>query len=76
MSKHLGKCPKCLEVKCLTRHHIHPKRFFYDSPIFWLCRECHDALELNIPVKPKLKESEYELILKKFMEGGYDEKER
>ena len=66
-------CPKCLEMKTLTKHHIYPKRFFRNSPIFWLCRECHDDLEMGIPYKPKLQKSFYLEILVNFLKGGQND---
>lgn len=44
-----GLCPKCHKMTTLTRHHIFPRRFFKNSPIFFVCRECHDKLECLIP---------------------------
>lgn len=70
-------CPKCMEHKVLTRHHILPKRYFKNSPILELCRECHDALEQEILQaeritgrQKKLKRHEYYRVLIRFMRGG------
>ena len=54
-------------MKILTKHHIYPKRFFQNSPIFWLCRECHDDLEMDIPYKPKIQKERYLEILQEFL---------
>ena len=50
-----GICPKCKRPKKLTRHHVYPKRFFRKKrpTVLYLCRKCHDKLELQIPVYPK-----------------------
>lgn len=70
MSKQYSLCPKCLEMKSLTKHHIYPKRFFHKSPTFWLCRECHDELEWKIPYKPKMDKGFYLETLINFLKGG------
>ena len=47
------ECPKCHELKPMTRHHILPKRIYgrnQNKHIFLLCRRCHNALELRIPL--------------------------
>jgi len=46
-------CPKCGVNQMMTRHHILPKRVYgrhQNKHIFLLCRSCHDALELRIPL--------------------------
>ena len=64
----IGFCPKCLKMKVLTKHHVYPKRHFRDSPIFKLCRRCHDALERNIPYH-KIEVELYVKILAEFIGG-------
>ena len=67
-----GFCPKCHRITYLTNHHIYPKRFYRNSPIFKLCRICHDALELKIPFR-KLKDKDgYIMIMVEFLksDGG------
>jgi hypothetical protein len=78
MSKRLKKaCPKCMQVRVLTKHHILPKRYFRGSPVIELCRQCHDALEQEILQaervtgrQRKLKRHEYYQVLIRFMRGG------
>lgn len=63
-------CPKCLEVKGGTRHHIYPKRFFGNppgAPILWLCRQCHDALERQIPQHVELDRKDYLHLVQEFL---------
>jgi len=51
MSLVYGLCPKCMELKVLTKHHIFPKRYLSKraSPTYLhLCRECHNDLEYLI----------------------------
>lgn len=65
----IGKCPKCKEVKELTRHHIYPRRFFCGrSEVVLICRKCHDLLERKIPEKKKLPEQFYELVVHNFLQ--------
>lgn len=44
-------CPKCLQVKPRTAHHLLPQRFYEPdhSPLLYICAECHRALERFIP---------------------------
>lgn len=43
---HLEICPRCRELKKLTKHHINPVRFFGGGgPLGYICRDCHDRLE-------------------------------
>ncbi len=70
-----GLCPKCLEYKRLTRHHILPRRIFRKQrspPILDLCRDCHDILENKIPYKRKSK-SFYFNVAKNFLQEGVNE---
>lgn len=51
-----GVCTKCHTLQPLTKHHLLPKRHFppdKDSPIVFLCRGCHDSIELLIPYERK-----------------------
>lgn len=46
-----GTCPKCNEVRPLTKHHVLPKTHFgHTKEIELICRECHDDLEYFIQV--------------------------
>lgn len=71
-------CPKCHRVfdeqVQRTRHHILPHRFYHSSDIIYLCRDCHDQIEKRIPLKQKLSESVYYLIVNNFL--GYNAVER
>ena len=67
MSAKYSMCPKCLEMKHLTKHHIYPKRYYKGSPIIRICRECHDELEQHIPVREKFKKRFYVEILQFFL---------
>ena len=74
MAQKYGLCPKCLEMKHLTKHHIYPKKYFKGSnpPLFFICRLCHDALERLIPYR-KLSKQTYVQILTDFIrEVQYD----
>lgn len=48
-----GVCPKCNEIKQLTKHHIYPKRHFgkgrKNNKTIRICRSCHDDIERLIP---------------------------
>ncbi len=63
-----GFCAGCCKMKVLTNHHIFPKRVYKHSPIFKLCRPCHDALERLIPYR-KVEKHKYIEILKNFIRG-------
>lgn len=42
-------CPVCGKLARLTRHHVLPKHVFGENDsAFYLCRNCHDGLELAI----------------------------
>lgn len=61
-------CSKCLEIKPGTRHHVYPRRFFGgEGPLLWLCRKCHDALELIIPQHTQLQKQEYLQLTREFI---------
>ena len=67
-------CPKCNQpytrVQC-TYHHVLPKRFFPGSHVkVDLCRECHDKLELRIPLRPRLPRRFYFEVVNNFMGFG------
>ena len=61
-----GVCPKCNEEKILTKHHVFPKRWFgrgrHNQEYLWICRECHDELELLIPYKKKKRNFYVEIV--------------
>lgn len=69
-NRNYGFCPKCLQMKTLTSHHIYPKRHFKNSPMFKLCRTCHDELELHIPYR-KVAKHLYVQILAEFIGGEH-----
>lgn len=61
-------CVKCLEIKSGTRHHVYPQRFFGgEGPILWLCRQCHDALEVIIPQHTQLHKEDYLTMAREFL---------
>ena len=63
-----GICPKCLECRNLTSHHIYPKRFFgHSQNILLICRDCHDEIEEIIPKHNILKKSEYKKLHKQWL---------
>jgi 5-methylcytosine-specific restriction endonuclease McrA len=65
-------CPKCGEVKLMTRHHIYPRRVYgqhYNSRVFMLCWDCHCALEKRIPYAP-IPHHHYPAILITFLLEG------
>jgi hypothetical protein len=67
-------CPKCRRVREGTRHHVLPKRFFGDSPhapILYLCRDCHDLIEKEIPLHYKLEREDYFQLTAEFLEQSY-----
>lgn len=59
-------CPKCDRLMILTRHHIKPRRWFgkgrRNNSVIYICRECHDELELLIPYERKKVSFYYEVI--------------
>ncbi len=70
MSKFVGICPKCLEIKELSKHHVFPRRWFKRKEIILLCRECHNNIELIISQRERgkvLKEYIYLEIIKSFL---------
>ena len=72
MKKARGLCPVCHRSKVLTRHHILPRRFFKrrNKKVVLVCRECHDEIELAIPVKPRMPVRFYYEVLYIFGIGG------
>lgn len=70
-----GVCPKCLRICQLTRHHIYPKVHFRGSrEILFLCRECHDILEMYWYPKrnrKRLKKRDYLEIIERFLKNPY-----
>ena len=66
-------CPKCKRIREGTRHHILPVRFFgsnQNSPILYLCRDCHDLIENEIPLHVRLERDEYFLIAEEFLKSS------
>ena len=54
-----AKCPKCKLKLRLTRHHVYPVRHYGrkdNKEILYICRECHDDLEKNIPFQKQARE--------------------
>lgn len=67
---HYGLCCKCLYLRDLTKHHVYPRRFFGNSPnspILFLCRGCHDSIEINIPKDVVLHKDDYLQIAREFL---------
>ena len=69
-------CPKCDKpydgvTVLFSRHHIRPSRFFPGSKeTIDLCRNCHNEIEMRIPVKKKLPIRIYYQIVNNFL--GYE----
>ena len=71
MPRPIGVCPKCCEIKRLTKHHVFPKRYYRrnQKPVcMWLCRTCHDQLELMIPLE-RMGKGFYLTVVKRFMQN-------
>lgn len=69
-SGHWGLCPKCMYLRDLTKHHVYPRRFFGNppnAPILFLCRGCHDQLELIIPRDTPLHKDDYLQLAREFL---------
>ena len=47
-------CPICGSPVDKTRHHVLPKRKFRISPIFEMCKVCHEDMEMEIARLEKL----------------------
>lgn len=65
-----GLCPKCQEMRYLTRHHLYPKRFFKNQKrpaTLFICRQCHNELERRIPYAKKLQKEDYLQIARAFL---------
>jgi len=63
-----GICPKCLECRQLTAHHIYPKRFFgCNHNVLYICRSCHDEIETIIPKHNRLTKEEYKTLHKQWL---------
>ena len=68
MTSKYSICPKCMECRKLTRHHIFPRRFFGKSNnILYICRKCHDEIETIIPRHNKLTKIEYKKLHKQWL---------
>lgn len=65
----VGLCPRCLEIRFLTRHHIEPQRHNKNSPIVFLCWDCHREIEELLPEHYRLSFREYLHIAGKFIRG-------
>lgn len=74
--KNKKTCPACKGKSYgLSGHHILPKRFFPQAlggcgsrnpSVIYLCRDCHDEIELEIPQDEMLRIREYFSIVEKF----------
>ena len=77
MGQAFGLCPKCLKMRSITRHHLHPKRYFKRSKaILHLCRQCHNELEYLITdseINGKMEKKHYVQIAIDFLRGGNNE---
>lgn len=78
--KRLGICPKCFDLKPLTKHHIYVQRFYGKNPsVILLCRGCHNEIEAILRSAEmdrggKLRHWEYLQIVKVFIkEVFYDQ---
>ena len=60
-----GICPKCGDVKSLTKHHCLPRRWFKCKHICLICRSCHNDLEVVI-LKEETLDSKQPIQLKKY----------
>lgn len=75
--KNWGICPACHEYKKLTRHHVLRKCWFHgEGRVEWICRECHNLVELVIDAEElwhggQLEKIQYELIVERFLAGYY-----
>ncbi len=66
-------CAKCLQIREGSKHHILPRRFFntnQNSPLLFLCRDCHNDIEKHIPQHTKLDRDEYFQIAVDFLQGA------
>ena len=73
MKTQKGNCPVCKEdytkENFKSGHHELPKRYFHGlGNIYYLCRRCHNDLELLIPTNKKLSVRDYKIILSNFIE--------
>ena len=68
-----GLCPKCFKIKYFTGHHVYPKRYFNgNKDKLYLCRDCHDDLEIlikEIERGRKLPKKQYLEIVIEFLRG-------
>ena len=61
MRKKLALCPKCMELRVMTTHHVFPKRHFGKKDKEYrldICRNCHDEIERILPFR-ELRKEEY-----------------
>ena len=65
------ECPRCHEIKPVSRHHIFPVRFFgnghRNNEKIALCWDCHMELEDMIPVDEEMPRSFYRQIVEEFL---------
>jgi hypothetical protein len=78
-------CLKCTKPRVLTRHHVFPARFFkirkkgVGIPVTWVCRTCHDVLEIWIPKVEILDRTDYLVIFNSWLfweNGAHKSKQR
>lgn len=66
-----GICPKCKELKSLTRHHVYFKAHFGGgkrNQVFeYLCRKCHDAFHNTTINHKRMPRPYYREMLEKFL---------
>lgn len=73
--KRRKRCARCGSTKCVTRHHIIPRRHGSNGQTMWLCRTpCHDEIERIIDeretasgVRIRLPNADYRLIARSFV---------
>ena len=69
----VGLCPRCLHIRCLSKHHAFPKRFFgngsSNQSVLFLCGECHEDIEKIIPYSFRLSKEQYLELHSYFLKG-------
>ena len=65
-----GICPKCFQVRKLTRHHVLFKKFYgHTDCVLLICRDCHDEIHSFISAEHKFSKEEYFQIHRAWLEG-------
>jgi hypothetical protein len=66
----IGVCPKCIQARFLTKHHVLPQRYYSNNKfVLLLCSECHREIEKVLPHSRKLRKEEYLEITKRWLRG-------